>query len=289
MSTKKKIIYSAILLALFIACCLPYALKNNTTTQQTPSVDIYAADTLAAHFIDVGQADSALIQLPNGETMLIDAGGEVNDYIASLGITKIDYLVATHPHSDHIAYLDEVISEFEVGKVIMPRVNHSSEAYKDLLYAIQKKSLRVKTARAGITLLDTEDLDIDIVAPAGDEYESLNDYSAVIKVTYKNKALLFTGDAEATSENQITADVNADVLKVGHHGSSTSSSKTFLSMVSPEIAVISCGKDNDYGHPHKEVLQALNVRGATTYRTDENGTVVVYCDGENLHVECEKE
>lgn len=289
MSTKKKIIYGVGLLALFIACCLPYALQNNTDTQQTPLVDIHAADTLAAHFIDVGQADSILVQLPNSEIMLIDAGGEVNDYIASLGITKIDYLVATHPHADHIAYLDEVISEFEIGRVIMPRVNHTSETYKDLLYAIQKKSLRVKTARAGIKLLDTEDLDIDIVAPVEDTYESLNDYSAVIKVTYKNKSMLFTGDAEELSESQITADVNADVLKVGHHGSSTSSSKTFLSMVSPDIAVISCGKDNEYGHPHREVLQSLNVRGAQTYRTDENGTVVVYCDGENLSVECEKE
>ncbi len=287
MTTKKKIIYGAILLVLFIACCVPYAIQNTTQTHTPPAVDKTAENILTAHFIDVGQADSILIELPNGENMLIDAGGDVNDYLTNAGISKLDYLVATHPHADHIAFLDEIIQNFEIGKVIMPRVNHTSSTYKDLLYAIQKKGLRVKTAHAGISLLDTDDLDIDIVAPNGEEYESINDYSAIIKVTYKNKSFLFTGDAEELSESQITADVNADVLKVGHHGSSTSSSKTFLSMVSPDIAVISCGTGNDYGHPHKEVLQDLNVRGAETYRTDENGTIVVYSDGENLSVECE--
>ncbi len=276
---KKKLIYGFILLVLFIACCLPHIGKNQP--------DITTDDTLVAHFIDVGQADSALLQLPNGQTMLIDAGGDVRDYIRNLGVRKIDYLVATHPHSDHIAFIDEVVQAFNIGTVYMPRISHTSSSFENMLLAIQKKGLKIKTAKAGVAVLDTDNLDIEIVAPATADYEDLNNYSAVIKVTYKDNALLFTGDAEELSENQITANIDADILKVGHHGSSTSSSKHFLDRVSPQIAVISCGADNDYGHPHKEVLQRLNKKNVEIYRTDEDGTIVITSDGENLSVECE--
>lgn len=286
---KKSWIYGIILLALFIACCLPHmnftpGSPSDPDPNQTP---ITAVDTLIAHFIDVGQADSALLQLPNGQTMLIDAGGEVRDYIHGLGIQKIDYLVATHPHSDHIGYIEDVVREFEIGEIYMPRVSHTSKTFENMLLAIQEKGLKIKTAKAGVTALDTEDLDIVFVAPAQEHYEDLNNYSAIVKITYKSKSILFTGDAEALSESQITADIDADVLKVGHHGSSTSTSKRFLDRVSPQIAVISCGADNEYSHPHREVLQRLSSRNIEIYRTDESGTIIVYCDGENLNVECE--
>lgn len=277
---KKKLIYALVLLALFIACCLPHMDTNRPQTT--------ADGMLTAHFIDVGQGDSALLQLPNGQTMLIDAGGDVRGYIAALDIEKIDYLVATHPHSDHIAYMEEVIRDFDIGAVYMPRVSHTSKTFENMLLAIQEKGLTIKTAKAGVNILNADDLTIDIVAPVSDTYDDLNNYSAVIQVTYKDTAMLFTGDAEALSENQITADIDADVLKVGHHGSSTSSSTSFLDRVNPKIAVISCGEGNDYGHPHKEVLQRLNKRNVEIYRTDADGTVVITSDGEDLNVKCEK-
>ncbi len=286
---KRKLIYTLILLALFIACCLPHI--NFTPSDPTETgkgkIPTLPADTLAAHFIDVGQADSILLQLPNGQTMLIDAGEDVRDYISDLGIRKIDYLVATHPHSDHIGYIEEVVRAFEIGEIYMPRVSHTSKTFENMLLAIQEKGLKIKTAKAGVTALDTEDLNIVFVAPVQEYYEDLNNYSAIVKVTYKSKSMLFTGDAEALSESQITADIDADVLKVGHHGSSTSTSKRFLDRVSPQIAVISCGADNEYGHPHREVLQRLSSRNIEIYRTDESGTVIVYCDGENLNAESE--
>ncbi len=278
---KKKLIYGTFLLALFIACCLPHIYEPAPAPTQAP-------DTLVAHFIDVGQGDSAFVQLPNGETMLIDAGANVNSYIRSLGVDKIDYLVGTHPHSDHINALEDALRAFDIGTVVLPRVNHTSKTYENLLLAVQEKNLKIKSARAGVMLLDTEDLDIEILAPTEEYYEDLNNYSAVMRISYKDNAILFTGDAEELSESQITGELTADVLKVGHHGSSTSTSKRFLNRVSPQIAVISCGKDNEYGHPHREVLQRLNSRGIDIYRTDENGTVVVICDGENIDVECER-
>ncbi len=241
-----------------------------------------SGDMLIAHFIDVGQGDSELLQLPNGQTMLIDAGGDVRSYLQNAGIRKIDYLVATHPHSDHIAYMEEVVRAFEIGAVYMPRVSHTSKTFENMLLAIQEKGLSIKTAKAGVNILSADGLTVDIVAPVQSSYDDLNNYSAVIKVTYKDTAMLFTGDAETLSENQITADVDADVLKVGHHGSSTSSSASFLNRVSPEIAVISCGTGNSYGHPHKEVLQRLNKRNVEIYRTDEDGTIVITSDGMNL-------
>lgn len=277
---KKKLIYALVLLALFIACCLPHIGENQPKTT--------ADGMLTAHFIDVGQGDSELLQLPDGQTMLIDAGGDVRNYIASLGIEKIDYLVATHPHADHIAYMEEVIRDFDIGEVYMPRVSHTSKTFENMLLAIQEKGLKIKTAKAGVNILSADGLTIDIVAPASDSYDDLNNYSAVIQVTYKDTAMLFTGDAETLSENQIAADISADVLKVGHHGSSTSSSASFLNRVNPKIAVISCGEGNDYGHPHREVLQRLNKRNVEIYRTDEDGTIVITSDGMNLEVSTSK-
>lgn len=287
--------YVSILLALML--CLSTAYNWGTEETTTPPnegaelVDTTPSDTqpqalaqLKAHFIDVGQADSILIQLPNKETMLIDAGGDVRNYIRNLGIQKIDYLIATHPHSDHIAYMEEIVRGFEIGAVYMPRVSHTSKTFENMLLAIQEKGITIKTAKAGVSILAQDELSVNIVAPVGSGYESMNDYSAVVKVTYKETSMLFMGDAETLSENQITEDVDADVIKVGHHGSTTSSGDAFLNKVSPEIAVISCGIGNSYGHPHKETLQKLESRNIQIYRTDISGTIVITSDGINLQV-----
>ncbi|WP_031516595.1 ComEC/Rec2 family competence protein [Desulfofalx alkaliphila] len=250
-------------------------------------------ELLTVHFIDVGQGDSIFIQLPSGQQMLIDAGnngdGEmIVDYIKKLGVNKIDYLVGTHPHADHIGGMDTVINSLDIGKIYMPRVTHTTQTFQDLLEAVQSKGLKVKTARAGMEIISSEELQAVVLAPKGDQYENINDYSAVIKLTFGKVSFLFTGDAEETSEKEMVNsgyDLQAQVLKVGHHGSSTSTTGEFLKAVNPEVAVICLAANNDYGHPHREVLDLLQGADVEVYRTDLNGTIVISTDGEDFTVE----
>ena len=246
-------------------------------------------ETLNVHFIDVGQGDCSFIELPNGENMLIDAGEKteaekVIGYIKQLGAEKIDYLVGTHPHSDHIGGLAKVINEFEIGKMYMPKASNSTRTFENLLDAIEENNVDVYTARAGVLIYEDEKIKIQIIAPVSSGYESLNNYSAVIKIDYAQTSFLFMGDAEQLSENEIEADVDCDVLKVGHHGSYTSSSKQFLRRARPELSIISVGKDNDYGHPSKSVLDRLGGIGTEILRTDKSGDIVIQSDGTNIFV-----
>ncbi len=245
---------------------------------------------LKVHFINVGQADSTLIQLPDGKCMLIDAGNndngeEIVAYIKQQGIDMIDYLIGTHPHADHIGGLDDVISAFDIGTFYMPKVQSNTKTFRDVLEAAQKKGLKIKTAKAGVKILNQDSLNIDILAPNQENYEDLNNYSAVVRLQFENNVFLFMGDAEQLSESEITQEVHADVLKVGHHGSKTSTSDSFLQRVSPKYAYISCGKDNSYGHPHKETLQKLKRAGVMVYRSDLDGTVIFNSDGDSMEVE----
>ena len=245
---------------------------------------------LKVHFIDVGQGDAILAQLPNGETMLVDAGKKEDGstmvtYLQQLGIKQVDYLVGTHPHSDHIGGLPAVIQAFDIGKVYMPRVTHNTETFQQVLLAIKQKGLKITPARAGTVILDQDNLNIVFVAPGGTDYENLNDWSAVTRISYGNTAFLLTGDAETDSEQEMLqsgAALQADVLKVGHPGSNSSTSQAFLKIVNPKYAVISAGAGNDYGHPHAETLTRL--KGIEVYRTDLMGTVIFTSEGENLTV-----
>ncbi|MDD4716166.1 MAG: MBL fold metallo-hydrolase [Oscillospiraceae bacterium] len=235
-------------------------------------------------FLDVGEADSIFIVLPNGETMLIDAaekgdGDNISRYIKAQGITKIHYLVATHPHADHIGGMEKIVDAFEIGAVYFPNAAANTKTFETLLLAMKRKGLTIKTAKAGVNILSQQGLNISILAPNQDHYEDLNNYSAVVKLTYGKTRFLFMGDAEALSENEIITDVKADVLKVGHHGSSSSTSGNFLNRVSPQYAVISVGKGNAYGHPSQQVVDRLTAAGAKIYRTDRDGTVVFTSDG----------
>ncbi len=249
------------------------------------NADDNAESSLRVSFIDVGQGDSEFIELPNGETLLIDAGtnetgADVVSYISSLGYSSIDYVVGTHPHEDHIGGLDDVINSFEIGSVYMPKVTADTRTFEDVLDAVAEKGLSINTAKAGVSIVDVEDLSVKMLAPVLDEYDNTNDYSAVIKVVYGDTSFLFTGDAEEYAESLITGDVNADVLKVGHHGSSTSTGEAFLERVSPSYAVISCGLGNSYGHPHTETIEKLG--GIPVFRTDEMGTIVATSDGSEI-------
>lgn len=244
--------------------------------------------TLKVHFIDVGQGDSILIESA-GKYMLIDAGENekgkvVINYLKNTGVKKLDYIIATHPHSDHIGGLDDVVRQFDIGKVIMPDVEHTTNTFDDLLDAISEKGLKITKAKVG-NKYDIGDASFVIIAPNSKQYDSLNNYSVSIKLTNGKNSFVFTSDAEVESENEMLRngiDLKADVLKLGHHGSTTSNSDRFLDAVDPEIAVISVGEDNSYGHPHAEILQSVKDRNITLYRTDKQGTIILESDGKTI-------
>jgi competence protein ComEC len=262
----------------------------NANSESATAAPLALADKLKVHYIDVGQGDSEFIELPDGKTMLIDAGNPENgqdvvNYIKGLGHSNIDYLIATHPHADHIGGMTTVVNGLSIGKIYMPKVAQITKVYENLLLAIKSKGLTVNTAKAGINILKIGSLNIDMIAPVDTLYSDINDYSAVIKITYGSNSFLFMGDAQALSEGQITANVKADVLKVGHHGSNTSTSSKFLSRVSPKYAVIEVGKGNSYGHPASATLIKLQNIGAQVYRTDESGTITITSDGKNITID----
>jgi len=253
-------------------------------------VKLQDSNHLTLHFIDVGQADSMLGILPNGETILIDAGNREDGnsivrYIKTQQIKKIDYVIATHPHEDHIGGLAEVINSFDIGSIYMPKVTTTTKTFENTMLAIKNKGLKVTTATAGVSILNVDNLKIELLAPNSSTYEDLNSYSAVTKITFGNTSFLLTGDADNISEGEMFKyNLKADLLKVGHHGSSTSTSAEFLKAVAPKFAIISVGKGNTYGHPTQKTLTALKNAGVTTYRTDINGTIVATSDGNNIEI-----
>jgi competence protein ComEC len=221
--------------------------------------------------------------------MLIDAGNPENgpgivSYIKNLGTQKLNFVLATHPHADHIGGMADVINAFDVEKIIMPKATHTTRTFENLLLTIQNKGLKI-TAPVPGTEYKLGDASFTILAPNSSSYKDLNDYSVVIKLKYGSTSFLFTGDAEAVSENEILArgyDVKANVLKVGHHGSTSSTTERFLDAVSPRYAVICVGANNQYGHPAPETLSKLAERGIKIYRTDEAGTIVATSDGKSI-------
>ena len=281
---KIRIVLLICLCLLVVGCANPFVESDDKT-----SVSTFSGDTLRVNYIDVGQGDSIFIQLPNKETMLIDAGeayevDNVINYLNNLGIKKIDYVVGTHPHTDHIGGLEEVINTFDVGAIYMPKVSSNSKTFEDLLTTISNKGLKVKTAKSGVVVLSEDNLKLEFIAPNSDNYSNLNNYSAVLKLTYLDNTFLFMGDAETLSEDEITSDVDADVIKVGHHGSDSSSSVEFVKKVSPEYAIIMVGEGNSYNHPYQSIIDRYESVGAKVLRTDLDGNIV--CDSDGVDVTC---
>lgn len=267
---KKILIFSIIIIALLTGCN-----KNKD---------------FCIHIIDVGQADSILITTPSSKNMLIDGGDEdsskiIKSYLKNKKVKNLDVVVATHPDSDHIGSLDDIIDNFDVDKIYMPKQNTDSECYINLIDSCNKKNLKVNY----LSKDDSFDLDnyteIYVLSP---NYitDNNNSNSIVLNISYKNNNFLFTGDCEESNEMDIINSYeleNVDFLKVAHHGSSTSSSLAFLQETTPSIAVISCGYKNDYGHPHRSTLQNLESVGAKVFRTDVNGSMQFYSDGNKIY------
>lgn len=248
---------------------------------------------LEVFFIDCGQGDAILIKSQAGEYMLIDGGTSdegrsITNFLRDQGVKQLAVVVGTHPHSDHIGGLAQIINSFPVQKVYLPRVTHNTKTFEALLNAIKEQNLKINTASQGVEI-PLAGLKACFLAPVGNDYEELNNYSAVVRVDYGDNSFIFTGDAEEVSECEMLSseqELAADVLKIGHHGSSSSTSPKFLQAVSPQYAVIMCGTDNDYGHPHRETLKALDNAGVKVYRTDLNGTIIMTSDGRSITVEC---
>ena len=250
-------------------------------------------DLLKVHYLDVGQGDSIFIELPNNETMLIDAAESyqsenIINYLKNLNYQKIDYVIGTHPHTDHIGGLKDIINTFEIGKIYMPKVVSTTKTYESLLMTIKDKNLKINTAKAGTSIIDIDTLKINILAPNNSTYTELNNYSVVTKITYGTTKFLFMGDAEKLSENEIKEDVTADVIKIGHHGSNTSSSIDFIKKVNAKYGIISVGLNNKYNLPKEETITNWENSGTKIYLTSINGTITAISDGTNIKIESEK-
>ncbi len=269
--------------------------KTPGTTETTPTKEVSdpkqksdQVPELKVHFIDVGQADCILIE-SEGKFMLVDGGNNedkeiIGDYLNKVGVTRLEYVVATHPHEDHIGSLDYVIESYEVSKIYAAHKEHTSKTFRDFLEASILKGHTLKQPKVGSEVM-LGDCTVTFLAPNKDYEDDLNNWSIGLKVTNGVHTFVMCGDAEAEAEADILAngvDLAADVLKLGHHGSSTSTSDAFLKAVSPKYAVISVGKDNSYGHPHKEILSKLKKEEIEFFRTDEQGTIIATSDGSKI-------
>ncbi len=279
----------------FIVENLGYNVRYNP---EKPAVIISRGDSpvMSLHFLDVGQGDSIFIILPNGETMLIDGGNVENgkmiaNYLRANSSGSVDYLIATHPHSDHIGGLPFVIKEIGAKKYYMPYISQNTRIFQNLITEINNRNAGITTAKAGVTVTESENFSVKFLAPKKDDYKSINDFSAVVMITYGSRRFLLTGDAETVSEKEMAGnrqlDIKADVLKVGHHGSTTSTSPAFLAKVNPSVSVISVGENNAYNLPDNIILSRLKLYGSEIYRTDISGTITVFSDGESLDVKTE--
>ena len=244
---------------------------------------------LTIHLIDVGQGDSQLIITPQGSTILIDAGdllqGDVvAAYLTRQGVRSIDHFILTHPHSDHIGGVPTILEQFQVSQVYLPPVVHTSQLYERILNHLMTHQVPTNIIRETSSILVEDGLEVKILSSGRDFLDHLNNWSLVTHIAHQSQRFLFMGDAEAEAEEALMSNLHpsalrANVLKAGHHGSSTSSSDLFLDMVLPEIVLISCGENNPYFHPHPALLQRLEERNAWIYRTDLQGSIVLQSDG----------
>lgn len=285
---KKRLISLFLLLSVLLCGCAEVEVVVGETTPKAASGKGY----LTVHFLDVGQADCALIE-SDGEFMLIDGGNRddgqfVVSFLEQQGVEELDTVVCTHAHEDHVGGLPAVLAVYPTGKVYSPTKTYSSNIYDDFLYYVDQQGLEVILPGPGETF-SVGGAQVLVLGPVM-SYAETNDTSIVLRIDYGESSFLFTGDMETAAENDMLdhwGEKNShifqvDVLKVGHHGSNTSTGYRFLHEVDPAYGIISCGKDNSYGHPHDEPMSRLNQAGVSLFRTDELGTVIATTSGDDI-------
>ncbi|MGE8000183.1 MBL fold metallo-hydrolase [Lysinibacillus sp. NPDC093190] len=266
-----------------------FLLAGCTETLNTEKVSVTAGHEMRVHFIDVGQGDSIFIESPNGKTMLVDggvkgAGQKVVSYLQELGVNKLDIVVATHPDADHIGGLIPVINSINIGQFYDSGKVHTSQTFEEMLTLIDTKNIPYNVPKTGDSIAFDDDINVKVLN-ANEHAKDNNDASIVLKIAYGNVSFLLTADAGIALEKEMMQhDVKATVLKAGHHGSNTSSSAEFIQAVHPEMAILSYGEGNKYGHPHAELVERLQAIGSKIYATAEAGTVIVSTDGVNYDV-----
>ncbi len=294
----RKTLLAVLTALLFLSGCLGQTRQEEEKALSEEAADgestvKESAGNLEVHFIDVGQGDATLIR--QGEhAMLIDAGDNtrgtaVQAYLQSQNIEKLDYVIGTHPDSDHIGGLDVILYKFDWNMVMMPDLEKDTKTYEEVIQVIEDKNQKVTHPIVGETYALGE-AEFTIVCPQGTDYgDNSNNYSIGLRVTFGENHFLFTGDAEEESEQEMLAggmELSADVFKAAHHGSDTANTEDFLKAVNPQAVVISCGEGNSYGHPRAAVMNELRQMGVTIYRTDEQGTIVAYSDGRTITWNC---
>ena len=244
-------------------------------------------EMLSVYFLDVGQADSILIRVGD-KNMLIDAGNNEDgtllvNYFKELGINNFKYVVASHPHEDHIGGMDDIINNFDIDEFYMPNKITTTKTFEDMLDALDNKNMKYNVFSDGYEFT-IDDAKFEVIS-ANFIDGDINDSSIILKLIYGNNSFLFTGDATSNVENKIlNSDIKSDVLKVGHHGSKYSTSSKFLEEVSPKYAAISVGKNNIYNHPEESTIKKLESKNIKVYRTDILGTIIFTSDGDNINI-----
>ena len=282
-----------LLILVIITILFLYSNYNSNKVNKTEPVNkIVSKENFSIHFIDIDEGDAIIIN-SNDEYVLIDTGkyefkDKLLNYIDNLGIEEFKYVIGTHAHEDHIGTMPTIIRKYKVDRFFMPdQANNKLKSYELTLKELNKKNITYETPNIDDEFI-LNDTKLKIIHIDHDK-EELNDTSIILKVTYKNNSFLLTGDATKEVElNILDKDLKSDLLKVSHHGSNDATSAQFLSKINPKYAVISVGKDNDYHHPHQVTLDKLNKLNIETYRTDLNGNIIAYSDGNNILIEKDK-
>ncbi|MBI6019595.1 MBL fold metallo-hydrolase [Clostridium perfringens] len=284
MDKKKKIISSII--GIIVVLLAGYFGIDLTQNSKVPK-----DSKLMISYMDVGQGDAAYIKV-NGNDILIDAGPRSNskellEQLKAKNIDDFELVIATHPHEDHIGGMVDVFKEYEVKAFYSPKITHTTKTYENLVKAVKDEGLKTKELKGGMVIDLGEGAKFEVFTPQKSEYEELNDYSPIMKLSFGDTSYLFTGDAEKLAEEEALAkyktSLDSDVIKFGHHGSSSSSSNAFIEAVSPKYGIISCAKDNKYGHPHRETLDIIKKYNIKTFRTDTDGEIILTSDGKSIN------